>query len=172
VTPPAAGRLALGPLDFLPSALREPRRPGRAIIVGWLLSLVGSLVLAALVRLVAPDLEGPQFPALDPAMMLFLLVVFAPVVETLIMAAALELLLRLRLPPAAAILLSTVGWALGHSSQAPAWGLAIWWPFLIFSTLFVVWRQRSYSAALGVPLAAHALQNLLPGLMVAFAPAG
>ena len=48
MTLPAAGRLALGPLDFLPAALREPRRPGRAIIVGWLLSLVGSLVLAAL----------------------------------------------------------------------------------------------------------------------------
>jgi membrane protease YdiL (CAAX protease family) len=136
--------------------------------VAWLLSITGSLGLAALIRIVAPDLPTPQLPDLPPAVLLFLLVVFAPVVETLIMAAVLELLLRLRVTPAVAVLLSTAGWALAHSLQAAAWGLAIWWPFLIFSTLYVVWRQRSFAAGIAVPIAAHALQNLLPGLLIAF----
>jgi hypothetical protein len=54
-----------------------------------------------------------------------------------------------------------------HSLAAPAWGLVIWWPFLIFSTLFVVWRQRGFLAGVGVAAAAHALQNLAPALLLA-----
>ena len=54
-----------------------------------------------------------------------------------------------------------------HSLGAPSWGLAIWWPFLIFSTLFVVWRQRGFWAGVAVASATHALQNLIPALVVA-----
>jgi hypothetical protein len=42
----------------------------------------------------------------------------------------------------------------------------IWWPFLIFSILYVTWRQRSLAAALAVPAMVHGLQNLLPALLV------
>ena len=154
-------------LKFLPAALREPRRVWLAVLTGWLLSIVGSLALAAVSRMVAPELPAPAFP-MTGTVALFLLVVFAPVVETLIMAAVLELLLRLRVPAAVAILLSAVGWAVAHSLQALGWGLVIWWPFLIFSTLFVVWRQRGFWAGVGIAAATHALQNLGPGLLVAF----
>ena len=65
---------------------------------------------------------------------LFLLVVFAPVVETLIMGGVLLILLRL-VSPAVAVILSSLGWGIAHSMGAPTWGLVIWWPFLIFSTL-------------------------------------
>jgi len=44
----------------------------------------------------------------------------------------------------------------------------IWWPFLVFSTLFVTWRQRSLWLAFAIPMCVHALQNLLPSLLVAF----
>ena len=98
---------------------------------------------------------------------LLLLVVFAPVLETLIMAGFLSLLLRF-MPPAAAILVSAAGWGIAHSLQALGWGLVIWWPFLIFSTLYVVWRQRGFWVGVGVAAATHALQNLGPGLVVAY----
>ncbi len=160
------GRLP-APLSYFPDALLRPQRSGRAILVAWLLSMVGSLALAAATRLLAPELATPQFPDWPPAILLFMLVVFAPVVETLIMATALELLLRLRATAGAAIVLSTAGWAIAHSMKAAAWGLAVWWPFLIFSTLYVVWRQRSFAAAIAVPLAAHMLQNLLPAVLIA-----
>jgi membrane protease YdiL (CAAX protease family) len=100
-------------------------------------------------------------------MAFFLLVVFAPFVETLIMAGFLSLLLRF-MSPAAAILTSALGWGVAHSLQAIGWGLVIWWPFLIFSTLYVVWRQRGVWAGLGVAAATHALQNTGPALLVAF----
>ena len=146
--------------------MREPRRAWLAILTAWALSIVGSLALAALSRSIAPALEAPVFPMKGIAALL-LLVVFAPFFETLIMAGFLSLFLRF-MPPAAAVLLSALGWGIAHSVQALGWGLVIWWPFLIFSTLFVVWRQRGFWAGVAVAATTHALQNLGPGLMVAF----
>ena len=152
-------------LRFLPGPLREPRRAWLAILTGWLLSLAGSLLLAAVTQSAAPGLATPEFP-FRGWVALFLFVVFAPLVETLIMAGFLSLLLRF-MPPAAAILASAAGWGIAHSLQAVGWGLVIWWPFLIFSTLYVVWRQRSAWAGIGVAASAHALQNFGPALVVA-----
>jgi membrane protease YdiL (CAAX protease family) len=153
-------------LKFFPATMREPRRAWLAILTGWALSIVGSIVLAALSRAIAPTLPAPEFPMKGP-MAFFMLVVFAPFVETLIMAGLLSLLLRF-LPPATSVLLSALAWGVAHSSMALGWGLVIWWPFLIFSTLYVVWRQRGFWVAVGIAATTHALQNLAPGLVVAF----
>jgi membrane protease YdiL (CAAX protease family) len=166
----AAARTALALdtsyLRFLPKALREPRRPLLAIAVGWLLSISGSVLLAVLWQSIAPNLDSPQLPKVPAGLLLFALVVFAPFVETLIMAALLELMLRLRVPPPAAILLSAAGWGIAHSLQAAGWGLVIWWPFLIFSTLYVTWSRRSAWAGVGIVFLVHALQNLGPALLL------
>ena len=146
--------------------MREPRRAWLAILTAWALSIVGSIALAALSKAVAPALPAPEFPMKGP-IAFFMLVVFAPLVETLIMAGLLSLLLRF-LPLATAIVLSALAWGVAHSSMALGWGLVIWWPFLIFSTLYVVWRQRGFWVAVGVAATTHALQNLAPGLVVAF----
>ena len=45
-------------------------------------------------------------------------------------------------------------------------GGVIWWPFLIFSALYVVWRKRSVAWALAIPMAVHALNNLIPALLL------
>ena len=153
-------------LRFLPAPLREPRQAWLAILVGAVLTIAGSVALALLSKAIAPNLPTPDFPV-KGAMALFLLVVFAPFLETLIMGGFLMLFLRF-LPPAGAILLSAAGWGVAHSLQALGWGLVIWWPFLIFSTLFVVWRQRGFWTGVGVAATTHALQNLGPALQVAF----
>jgi hypothetical protein len=146
--------------------MREPRRAWLAILTAWGLSIVGSIALAALFGAIAPSLPAPEFPMKGP-IAFFMLVVFAPFVETLIMAGLLSLFLRF-LPPATSVLLSAVAWGVAHSSMALGWGLVIWWPFLIFSTLFVVWRQRSWWAGVAVVTATHFLQNLGPGIAIAF----
>nr|WP_255554800.1 CPBP family glutamic-type intramembrane protease [Sphingomicrobium sp. B8] len=97
----------------------------------------------------------------------FMLAVFAPVVETFIMAAILWVLTRF-VKPTAAIVASALIWGAAHSALAPAWGLVIWWPFLIFSTLYLVWRQRSILWALAMPMLAHAMQNLPSAILVNF----
>jgi membrane protease YdiL (CAAX protease family) len=153
-------------LRFLPAPLREPRRAWLAILTGWLLSLLGSVALAAIVGTVAPDLAKPDFDGIKGMTAIFLIVVFSPLIESLIMGGILVMLLRF-LSPAAAILSSALLWGAAHSLGALSWGFTSWWPFLIFSTLFVVWRQNGFWAGVGVAAAAHALQNLGPGLFVA-----
>jgi hypothetical protein len=149
----------------LPKAIREPRRPLRAIAVGWLTAFPVSMLFAAMGAMLFPQAPQPQF-RVSGAAAIFALVIFSPVVETLIMGAVL-LLLTMVLPPVAAILVSAIGWGVAHSLAAPIWGLVIWWPFLVFSTLFLAWRGRSLAAAFLIPMAVHALQNLLPALMIA-----
>lgn len=93
--------------------------------------------------------------------------ILSPLVETLILAGTTSLLLRW-MAPKSAVLLSSFGWALAHSYQAPIWGLVIWWPFIIFTTLYVVWKQRSLAWGLLMPFAVHALQNLLPAIAIGY----
>jgi len=160
------GALAAPPLSFLPSAIREPRRPLRAALVGWATAFLPAVLLGALLAAVAPEAQTPEF-GLRGTFALVMLVVVAPVLETLAMGAVLLLLVRL-FGELAAILLSAIGWAVLHSLQVPIWGLVIWWPFLIFSTVFVSWRRRSLAAAFAMAALVHGLNNLLPAIPVAW----
>ena len=153
------------PLSYLPNALLQPRRPLEALAIAWLLAFPISIGLAVLARTVLPEAAAPEFHV-EGGVALFLLVVFAPLVETLIMGAVLLILTAL-LRRELAVLISAIGWGAAHSLAAPIWGLVIWWPFLIFSTLFVTWRQRSLALAFLMPTLAHALQNLVPALLIA-----
>jgi hypothetical protein len=156
------------PVSYLPNAVLKPERPLRAVLAAWLLAFLPSIALAAIAGFILPDAKPPEFKA-EGALTLFLLVIFAPIVETMIMGSILLLLVRIA-GPTWAVLISAIGWGAAHSAMAPIWGLVIWWPFLIFSTLFVTWRQRSLAMAFLMPALAHALQNLPPALMITFAP--
>ncbi|MCM8556706.1 CPBP family intramembrane glutamic endopeptidase [Sphingomicrobium sediminis] len=169
-TPPASPFARANLPPFVPPFLAVPSRPLVAIIGGYALAIVGSLLLSAIVQLLVPQGDPPDFTNLaemGPGMTMFMLVIFAPVVETLIMGVIL-LVLQLFLRPGYAVLASAIIWGVFHSLQAPIWGLVIWWPFLIFSTLFVVWRERSMWLAFLMPAIVHAMQNTLPALLVAF----
>lgn len=164
-TAPAAAALSQGLLSWLPAPVRVPRNAWATILVAWPTALLPSILLSALAAALFPTVPGPTFNSSGPTAFL-LLAVFSPVVETLIMAGVLSLLLKFA-GPANAIIGSAVGWGVAHSLAAPAWGLVIWWPFLVFSTLFVVWRDRSIWLALAVPAAVHMLQNVGPAMIVA-----
>ena len=154
------------PLRYLPAAIRTPERPLRAIAFGWLTAFPISMVFAVLSAALIPGARPPEFQ-MTGMMAIFGMVVFSPIVETLVMGAVLLVLLRL-FSPTVAILASAIGWGIVHSLIAPVWGLTIWWPFLVFSTLFVTWRERSLALAFALPICTHALQNLLPSLLVAY----
>ena len=154
------------PLRFLPRPIRSPERPLLAVLVGWLTAFLPSIAIALLGSLLLPNAAQPEFQV-DGGAALFALVVFAPVVETLIMGLVLLILLTF-VSPAWAIAASAVGWGVAHSLMVPIWGLVIWWPFLVFSTLFVAWRGRSLTLAFLIPMAVHALQNMIPALLLAY----
>ena len=150
---------------FVPDFLAKPRNPLHAIAGGWAVAFPISMLLSVLAQTLAPDALAPTF-SVSGYSAVFALAVFAPAVETLIMGAVLLLLLKF-VRPEVAVAVSVVGWAIMHSTIAPIWGLVIWWPFLIFSILFVTWRQHSLAMAFMVPMAVHGLQNLLPALLIA-----
>ncbi|GAA4009303.1 CPBP family glutamic-type intramembrane protease [Sphingomonas humi] len=151
-------------LGFLPAGLFTPERPLRYVALAWACAFFPSLLLSAIASRILPD-HAPAFPEVHPGLLLFLLVVFAPVVETLIMGGILLILKRL-FGFVPAVLMSSLGWGIAHSLQAPAWGLVIWWPFLIFSIVFLTWKQRSLAVAFGLPMLVHGLQNLGPALLL------
>ena len=152
-------------LRLLPAFLSDTSQSKPLYVLkGWLLTLLPSLVLAGIVGSLFVEAEGPEFGA-PGFLLLFLLVVFAPVVETLIMVPPLLLLNRL-FGPTAAVVLSALGWGIAHSLQAPVWGLIIWWPFLIFSSILLVWRKKSLATGMALVMAIHAMQNAVPALLL------
>ena len=168
MTPPPA-RVCLpvrwqSPLSRLPGAVLAPRQPGRSIAVAWACAFLPTILLGAIVTSALPGVGQPQLDV-GGWSSLALIVLFAPLLETLIMGAALVILQRL-MPPTSAVLVSAAGWGAAHSAAAPAWGLVIWWPFVIFSVMFVTWRQRSLLTGLAMAAATHALHNLLPALLL------
>ena len=160
-----SGRWAGTPLSWFPKPLLEPRNVYASVGVGWLMTFPLSIALAGFIHFVAPDAKSPEFPVSGP-LAIVLLVVISPLIETLLMAGAHSLLVRF-MAPRWAVLASAAGWGAAHSLAAPAWGLIIWWPFLIFSTQFVTWRQKSLGLALVVPMITHALQNLPSAILIA-----
>ena len=154
-----------GPLAVLPALLFRDRQPGIAILVGWLLTIAGSTALSFVIARIAPDHAGPDLGDTSAPVKLFLIALFSPVVETLIMAAILGVLLRL-LRPWQAVVASAAIWGVLHSLASPWWGAVIWWPFLIFSTLYVTWRGRGFWRAVALVAAVHILQNLFPTILI------
>jgi hypothetical protein len=155
-----------GPLGFFPRPLREPRRAWLAIPLAWLFCIVPSVAFAYVVQALAPQLDMPEFPIKGHVAFLAL-AVFSPIIETLILAAFITLF-RFVFSPTVSVFLSAIGWGVAHSTQASAWGLVVWWPFLIMSMLYVVWRQRGFWIAIMVPAAVHMLQNAGPAYQIAY----
>jgi len=154
-------------LKFLPAPIREPRRAWLAIPMAWVLSFLGSLALALLVQWIAPTARTVEIPPLPAWAIILGFAVISPILESILMGLGLKFLLG-RMTAGPAILSSAIFWGAVHSIQVPVWGLAIWWPFLIFSTLFVVWQQRGFWIGVWVAAATHFLQNLGPSLAIAY----
>ena len=160
---PASARLPH--LRFLPSYLGDLSHPKvRYVLKTWLLTLLPSLALAGIVSMIVGEAEGPDFGR-PTWLLLFALVVFAPVVETLIMVPPLLVLNRL-FGPTPAVILSAAGWGVAHSLEAPVWGLIIWWPFFVFSAILLIWRRKSLMTGMLLVMAIHAMQNLVPASLL------
>jgi len=147
-------------LAWLPAFLFGTADPAwRFVLKALPLSLIPSLGLGLAFGLIFPGLPGPDFPAeTGTALLLFLLVVVSPVVETMILL-LMVLVLRRLAGSGPAVVASALLWAGAHSWQAAAWGLVVWWPFLLMSIALLTWRERGLWTAFAVAVSIHALQN-------------
>ena len=153
-------------LRFLPAFLfRTDAHPLRYLLKAWPMSLLPAAALLAIVAgFTGPQAEAPGLPT-EGAPALLLMVLAAPLLETLLMAPALLLLARF-FGPGPAVVANAALWGLLHSLAAPVWGLVIWWPFLIFSITMLTWRSRGIAAAFLVTAALHGLHNSVPAVAV------
>jgi hypothetical protein len=151
-----AGRPAY--LAFPPDFLFAPDPvKARYVIRAWLLMVLPSMALSALVTVLAPGVSHSN-AEMTPRVA-FLLICLGPLLETLLLAAPLLLLNRL-FGPGPAVVASAIFWG-GVHSLANWWthGLIAWWPFLIMAIAFLAWRERGVRTAGLMVWAMHALQN-------------
>ncbi len=139
------------------------------VIRMWLIAFVPSVAIAFLLHAtgVLTESNEPDLGAgLPPAVMFLAIVVISPVVETLLMCVVLKLLSFITKRRYALAVMSCLIWAGFHSLASPPWGLSIVWPFFIFSCSYLGWRRRSWWHAVLVTSWIHAMQNLLPGILL------
>jgi hypothetical protein len=172
------------------AATSSPRRGlvAYALLAG-LVSLAGSMALAgsadAIARAagIAQPAEGmPEWPIgwVDLAG----LVVFAPIVETLLLSTLLSTLLsallwallwalsRVIASPVRIAAVSSLLWGGLHGAVAPMWFFGTVWAFFVFSYAYLAWRPRSYGHAFIAAALPHAMQNGAAFGLLALVPNG
>lgn len=87
-------------------------------------------------------------------------VIFAPVVETLIMIPILKILRLMTSNAKAVILCSAVIWSLLHSLIYVYWGLFTLVGFLVFCRVYLNWEQVSKRDAFWMTAGTHSIHNL------------
>lgn len=154
-----------GPLRILPGVLFRTERIWLQLIVAWALALGGSILLGAAINALVPHVRQPDFGNASSGVVFTLIVLFSPIVETIMMGAVVALLMRW-LRTWQAVLASALMWGVLHSLSAPTWGLVIWWPFLIFSTVFATWRPNGFWRAVALVAVIHMAQNVGPAAAI------
>lgn len=148
--------------------LRNTDRPlGSYVWRAWLIAMLPSLVVSALVTFALPDSASPLK---GPAVFVLVGVLFlSPWLETLLMWPVLWVLKRCIGSMVGVAAASAVFWGVLHSLAAPAWGLVVAWPFFIFSLCFLAWEKKSAGRAIIATAVIHMCQNALPAFALALA---
>jgi hypothetical protein len=129
-----------------------------------LISLLPSLAISALLNQFIALKEPPGLREGPPAQILFGVLILSPWVETFLLWYFLWILNHWIKRPVPLALASALVWGVLHSLATPAWGLAIFWPFFVFSTCFIEWRKRSRLKAIAATALVHTFQNTLPAI--------
>lgn len=87
---------------------------------------------------------------------------FAPVVESLILVGSIELLRRFRFPVSLQIVCSAVVSASLHAFVSIPLAFAVAPGWFIMSAAYVIWRRTSWKTGFVVVASIHALVNLIP----------
>mgnify|MGYP006266069889 CR=1 FL=1 len=146
--------------------LRDPDVPAATYLAAaWFAASVPALMITYLLTLVLPE---DMLAAVDDAVLpdpgtlwleLPVIVVAAPLLETLAMAGIFVGLAFLRVPAWGQVLAQAVIWGALHGSVALAWAFAPAWLFAIFAVVYLVQRRRSEARAFTMTAAVHALNN-------------
>jgi hypothetical protein len=101
-----------------------------------------------------------------PVTRVFEMLLFAPIFESLILIAAIELFTWLGAPKWAQIAYGTLLIGFLHSISWPPWGFIVAPAFAIQGIAYVIWRRTSRKTAYLIVACIHLLLNLIPAIPV------
>jgi membrane protease YdiL (CAAX protease family) len=127
--------------------------------------LVGVYTLLRGVGVNTSELNAPN---IEPTLVEFIgTVVFAPLVETLLLAGLIRALSSLTANTPLIAVVSALLWGALHATRGPLWFFGTAWSFFVFSCVFLAWRRVSFKRAYTVALVPHVLINLTAMLFLA-----
>ena len=153
----------------------EPKRPlWRYCLIAFPLALLPSLaILSSIVltsRAIGVDISRLMRPAISATWSDFFgSVVFAPIVETLVLALLLRILSALTPRKILVVSASALLWGCLHASLGVLAFFGTAWSFFVFSFTFLVWRKKSFLDAFIAAAAPHALVNFTAIICIAIA---
>lgn len=142
----------------------------RFCLLAAAIAFTGSTTLLGLFMLANHVFD--MFPAVPAVyeqpgvMMVFGNLVFAPVVETVLMIALLKLFVRAGLSRLASIVLSALIWAFLHGTLAPLRFGGTIWSFFVFGYCYYLWCDRQPNRAFAAACLPHTCVNLLPTVAI------
>jgi hypothetical protein len=137
-------------------------RPVLYVLKVWPVHTIPSFLIAIVSYYVAwlagYELSGPKLfkESTSLAARLYRLGIFAPLVETMLMGLIFWVLKWFIHKKLALVLSSALIWASLHSLAHPTWGPGVFWGFIVLSSAFLAWSEKSPKLAFWVTFALHA----------------
>ena len=144
------------------------------VVVAWHVALIPSVLIViaahALFSQAGVDVSALQKPAVDlQSRSLWIAVLVAPFIETLVLGAVLALLGFATRRRQVLAVLSALAWGGAHAWFHPLWFFGTVWSFYVFSRGWLAWQPVSYKHAFAAAAVPHALVNSSALLMQFFA---
>lgn len=170
-------------MPFVSFVLRQLIEPGRTmsgyIFRAWLVQIIGAFAFAALGfflntgigdprEIADPDLVGGPLTQGEVYVLIFLLVVATPVIETAMLWGGVILIRRFVTRDVLRVaIVSAVVWGLAHAilNNVPN-GVSAMWSFFCFTIAFQVGELSSKQKAFLVPAVMHAMTNTISSLAI------
>jgi hypothetical protein len=146
--------------------LLEPRPPlWRYCLLAFPLALIPSLTLSILAFAVAgalgAEVEHLKPPRHDATITTaFGFIIFAPVIETLLLAGGIFIIKKCTSRTLAIAVVSALAWGSLHAMVGLLWFFGTVWSFFVFSCAYLVWRKWGFGRAYLAAAVPHALINL------------
>lgn len=135
-----------------------------SIAVSGSMALLGMAVVANDLLKFAPPLHGSaERPGIWA---IFGNLVFAPVVETMLLIGLLKLLIRIGLREAVAIIVSAILWGALHGTLEPLRFFGSIWSFAVFGYSYFFWHHRQPNRGFVAASVAHGLVNAVATIFI------
>lgn len=142
----------------------------RYCLIAGVLAFAGSLALSesveAILTMLGVDVAALQpAPLRDDALGVVLVVIVAPLVESLLLALTIIALGYLMRGRVALAVCAALVWASLHALAGPLWFFGVLFSFFIFSMGYLTWRPKSLFAAYLAAAIPHVLLNMAAMLL-------